>query len=289
VNRREPGFSNNAPRCIKRLRHGIAFPSREIGSPSGLTPAAAELSAGGLVSASMRGALALFLFLFVAVAAQADSAPLLQSAVERWLGERDHWAFTQRAVEYNRDGTTYERLERYDPSLVGNARWKLLAIDGKSPTSEQRAAWEKKKFKKNRRRFDSPLGEYFDFDRAKIVSEDSKTVRFTVPLRNDKNWLFPTDKVDVAVAINKETRALEHLEAKVREPFRVLLGIARVTNGAIDLTFDDAADAAPTAAQPNGTARVSVFRFGERVDFEWTDFKRVTPADENSAAVSKEP
>src|SRR5437762_1934056 len=104
----------------------------------------------------MHRTLPLFLWLFAAMALRADASPLLQSAVEKWLGERDHWAFTQRAVEYDRDGTTHERLERYDPSLAGNARWKLLALDGNPPTSEQRAAWEKKKFKKNRRKFDSP-------------------------------------------------------------------------------------------------------------------------------------
>lgn len=226
-------------------------------------------------------------FLGAAAFARADSPLLLQSAVEKWLGERDHWAFTQRAIEYNRDGTTYERLERYDPSRPGNARWKLLAIDGRPPTPAQRAAWEKKKFRKHPRKFDSPLGDYFDFERAKIVSEDRKSVRYAVPLRNEKSWLFPTDKVDVTVEVNKETSALEHLEAKVREPFRVLLGIARVTNGAIDLTFDDAADAEPASAQPKGAVRLSAFRFGERVDFEWTDFKRVTPANENSVSVSQ--
>jgi hypothetical protein len=238
----------------------------------------------------MQRALLLFTWLFATASVRATSATPLQAAVEKWLGERDHWAFTQRAVEHNRDGSTHERLERFDPSLVGNARWRLLAIDGKPPSGEQRAVWEKKKFKKNRRKFDSPIGDYFDFERAKVTGEDKKTVRYTVPLRNDKAWLFPTDKVDVSVAVNKESRALEHLEAKVREPFRVLLGIARVTNGAIDLTFDDSAEAEPATAQPKGSVRVSAFRFGERVDFEWTDFKRVTPASENSANdVSRQP
>jgi hypothetical protein len=226
----------------------------------------------------MRNAWAWLFLLGLLAAVSRAASPLLEGSVEKWLGERDHWAFTQRAVEYRRDGSTYERLERFDPSQQGNARWKLLKIDGHAPTDDERIAWERKKFKKNRRRFDSPLSEYFDFDRAQAVSADAKVVNFHVPLRNDKNWLFPTDKVDVTVTINKETHGLERLSAKVREPFKVLLGIARITNGAIDLTFDEAAEPGPGTAQPNGTARVSVSRFGERVDFEWSDFKRVTPA-----------
>lgn len=213
-----------------------------------------------------------FALLALALGARGATAPLLQQAVDNWLGERDHWAFTQRAVEFD-NGKPKQRVERYDPSLPGNQRWNLLEIDGRLPTAEQRAAWEKRKFKKNRRRFDSPLGEYFDFDRARVLTETTKEVRYAVPLRSDKSWLFPVDKVDVTVTVNKATRALDHLTANVREPFKVLLGIARITGGSLDLDFEET----DMPAEPSGTAKVSVSRFGERVDFTWTDFKRVTP------------
>lgn len=223
-----------------------------------------------------------FPFLFLLLAALMRGAPeatpsLLESSVDSWLGERDHWAFTQRAVEYD-DGKPHERLERYDPSKPGNGRWTLLQIDGKTPTPEQRAAWAKKKFKKNPRKFDSPIGDYFDFREAKVVAETPKLVRYEVPLRNDKRWLFDTDKVRVVVTINKETRALEHLSANVREPVKVLLGIAKITEGAVDLNFlpfDVDAPKSPDAAQPQGSARVSVSKPGGRVEFTWSDFKRV--------------
>lgn len=223
-------------------------------------------------------------FLFLALPA-GFAAPaglqrtLLEQAVENWLGERDYWSFTQRAVEYD-NGKPSERLERYDPSQAGDARWKLLAIDGKPPTEAQRAAWAKKKFKKNRKRFDSPLGEFFDFDRSKVIEDGAKLARYQVPLRTDKSWLFPVDKVLVHVTVNKETRALERLNADVREPFKVLFGLAKVNDGALDLSFlnfDADAPPSPEAVQPSGTARVSVQRLGERVEFTWSDFKRVTP------------
>lgn len=227
--------------------------------------------------------------LLMAVARAAAPAPpsLLEQAVENWLGERDHWAFTQRAVEYD-NGKPRERLERYDPSKAGDARWTLLAIDARLPTEEERAAWAKKKFKKNRRQIDAPIGDFFDFGDARIVSQTDTLVRYEVPLRRDKNWLFQTDKVKVVVSVNKETKALEHLSAGVREPVKVLLGLARITAGKLDLSFlnfDDDALPGPESAQPTGSARVSVYKFGERVEFTWSDFKRVQPEHTASASL----
>lgn len=210
-------------------------------------------------------------------AGDAAKFKLLEDAVERWLGERDHWAFTQRAVEYD-NGKPRERLERYDPSKPGDARWALLAINGRAPTPQEHAAWAKKKFKKNRRRFDSPIGDYFEFKEARILAEDRETIRYMVPLRNDKKWLFETDKVRVSVTVNKETRALERLSADLRDqPLKILLGIAKITDGVVDLTFDENGAPGPEGAAPTGTAKVSVTKFGERAEFTWSEFKRVTP------------
>lgn len=221
-----------------------------------------------------------FLALAISGRAAAAGTSLLEKAVQDWLGERDHWAFTQRAVEYDSDKAR-ERLERYDPSQAGDARWTLLAIDGRPPTAAQHAAWAKKKFKKNRRRFDSPIGDYFDFKDARVVGETPALIRYEIPLRHDRSWLFQAEKVRVIVSVNKETRALEHLTANVREPVKVLLGLAKITDGNVDLSFlnfDDDSVPGPESAQPTGSARVSVSRFGERAEFTWSDFKRVGSA-----------
>ena len=229
-----------------------------------------------------------WLFLLVAVlspAASAAAPSLLEEAVEKWLGERDHWAFTQKAVEWD-DDKPRARLERYDHSKSGDGRWTLLAINGKPPTPAEHAAWAKKKFKKNKRRFDSPIGDYFDFRDAKLLSDTPKAVRYEVPLRRDKSWLFQADKVQVVVTVNKETRALEHLTANVREPVKVLLGLAKITDGKLDLSFlnfDDEGAPGPQSAQPTGSAHVTVSKFGERAEFTWSDFKRVVPAGETGA------
>jgi hypothetical protein len=208
----------------------------------------------------------------------APRSAVLQDAVDSWLGERDRWAFTQRAVEYE-DGVPHERVERFDPSKPGDARWTLLSVDGHAPTAEQRDKWAEKKFRRHHRKIDTPISEFFDFESARVVAETPGEVRFEVPLRRDKNWLFPTEKVSVRVTINKETRALEHLTAHVREPFKVLMGVAKVTGGELDLDFlnFNPAQSGPETSQPAGTARATVSRLGERIDFVWSDFTRVNP------------
>lgn len=214
-------------------------------------------------------------------------AQLLRQAVGSWLGERDHWAFTQRAVEHT-GGTLHERLERYDPSRPGEARWQLLQIDGKPPTPAQRQKWAKQKFKHHAHfKVDPQLADFFDFKDAHLVGQTPTLARFNVPLRRDKNWLFPVDKVAVRVTINKQTHALEHLSANVREPFKVLLGLAHVLGGNVDLNFLPFADGGtgPASAEPRGKATVSVTRFGERIDFTWSNFKRVEPYHGSSSTV----
>jgi hypothetical protein len=230
---------------------------------------------------------ALFCLLSSVACAAAAPSSLLEQAVEKWLGERDHWAFTQRAVEYE-GSKPRERLERYDPSRAGNDRWTLLAINGRVPTPEQQEEWARKKFRKNRRRIDTPIGDFFDFNDAKVLSDSGRLVHYEVPLRRDKNWLFQTDKVRVVVSVNKQTQALEHLSAHVREPVKVLLGLARITDGKLDLSFlnfDHDSNHGPESAQPTGSARVTVSKLGERAEFMWSDFKRVSPVATASAAL----
>jgi hypothetical protein len=112
-------------------------------------------------------------------------------------------------------------------------------------------------------------GDYFDFPRARVVEQTPQAVKYEVPLRSDQSGLFPIDKVRVSVTVNKESQALEHLSANLREPFKVLLGLARVFGGDVDLSFlNFEADAtpAPESPRPTGTARATVTRLGERGD-----------------------
>jgi hypothetical protein len=177
-----------------------------------------------------------------------------------------------------------ERQERYDPSKPGIARWELISINGAPPTEERRAEWQKRKTRK-RPNPGKPLGQYFDFEESRVVIESDRIVRYNVPLRSNNRWLFPLDKVVMWVTVNKAAVAIEEVRAQIEEPFKVALGIARVMDVEFDLQVNpseqEGDQSNPAMAKPDGTARAVVNKMGERIEYAWSEFQRVTPHPDN--------
>lgn len=234
----------------------------------------------------MQPTIRLVLFIGLLSPGHGSTFLLLERAAEKWMGERDNWAFTLLVREFDGGQMKEVRRERYDPAKPGIARWTLLSVNGKPPADAQRAEWQKRKTKK-RPNPGKPLNQYLDFERGTIVEEDDRTACYQLPLRHH-SWLFPVDKVVLRVTINKATLALEEVQAEIEEPFRVALGFARVMNLDFDLQMnpsnqaDDQND--PAAARPDGTANAVVSKLGERIEYAWSDFRRVTPHPDNVIA-----
>ena len=219
---------------------------------------------------------------------RAGTPALLGQAVDKWIGERNQWAFTQFVREFDGGSVKEERLERYDPSQSGDRRWQLTSVNGQRPTDERRAEWQKRKMKKQLNAGKS-LANFFDFEHATVTAETAKVVRYHLPLRNDHSWLFPMDQVNLQVTVNKATRAIDQIEAGIDEPFRVALGLGKVMDIDFDVQMNPSARRGetdnPQAARPNGTATAVVNKLGERVEYAWSEFKRVMPHPDNAVAV----
>jgi hypothetical protein len=215
---------------------------------------------------------------------QAIVHPLLQKAADKWMGERDNWAFTLHVKEYDGGQVKGEREERYDPSKPGIGRWELLSVNGKAPTDERRAEWQKRKTAK-RKNPGKPLNEYLALEDATVDKQTDKVICYRVPLRNNNSWLFPTDKVDLRVTVNRQTLAIEDVMAGIDEPFRVAMGLGKVLDVDFDVQMNPSEKKGqagePAAAQPDGTAKVVVNKMGERIEYAWSDFRRVTPHPDN--------
>lgn len=234
------------------------------------------------------------LLLLVAAPSLLRAGPpvLLGQAVEKWIGERNQWAFTQFVREYDGGEIREERLERFDPSQPGVKRWQLVSVNGQPPSAARRAEWHSRKMRK-RLNPGMSLEGFFDFEHATVAEESAERVWFNLPLRNSHSWLFPLDRVNLKVSVDKATRAIDRVEAGIDEPFRVAFGLGRV----LDLDFDvrmnpslrlEEADD-PTAARPGGTATAAMNKFGERVEYRWSEFRRVTPHPDNATLAAAKP
>jgi hypothetical protein len=229
--------------------------------------------------------IALIALLATAAAGPAEDVSLLRQVAQAWLDERDRWAFTQFVREFHGDQVKQERIEHYDPSRGYARRWELVTINGKPPTEKQWADWNRRKNKKPRRSRPE-IAERFDFANARVTEETPETVRYLLPLRSGIEWLFPISKVELLITINKTgaAPALEQVQARISEPMKVALGLARILDIDLDVQMEPPPMADPADAKPTGTAQAVVTKFGERVEYVWSDFKRVESAATEASA-----
>lgn len=235
----------------------------------------------GVSSGLMRPILILFLLSLGVVSAGAGGSPLLNRAAGPWLGEGNRWAFMVRVREFDHTEVKEDRVESYDPSKSGADKWTLVSVDGQEPTDERRQAWQKAKA---RRHFKTPpsLAEYLDFENVQLAGFSAGSISYRLPLRSNRNWLFPLDHIALTVTVNRVTHGIEEVTAGLDEPYHVAFGLARIlaVDFAVKTNLSGQAGPVPgpAMARPQGRAQVVIARLGERIEYSWSDFRRVMPA-----------
>jgi hypothetical protein len=215
-----------------------------------------------------------------AVGLQAEAPPLLVRALQRWSAGQGDLAFTQQTKVFLSNGAVKdERVERYDPSLPDSRRWRLIEVNGMPATDEQRRKWESHKNGRPRRKVDESPSEYLDLEHAMLINENPRDARFRIPVRPESQRLLATENIDVVITVDKQTGGVAGIGAALREPIRVLLGVARITDLDVDLRINPIDEASPEAAdevESGSTARVKMSKLGRPVEYDWSDFKRVS-------------
>jgi hypothetical protein len=205
---------------------------------------------------------------------RAEAPALLQEIAEKLIHERERWAFTQLVREFDGNRVAVERLERFDPTLGWDRRWRLLELNGRTPTPEEVAAWSERK-NRARKRPPKAFSEFIDLDRAQVRSETPQSITYAVPFRRSAGGLFPGEKVDLTLTIDKESREIERAQVSIDESFRVALGLARVIDIDMDLSMSGADKASADAPEkPRGSASAVVNKLGRRFEYHWSDFTR---------------
>jgi hypothetical protein len=214
------------------------------------------------------------------VALRADTPAVLGVAIERWTAAQEDWAFTQQTRSFLEDGTVKdERIERYDPSLPDDRRWRLVEVNGQPATDAQRKKWESRKNGKPRTKVSEAPSKYLNLEHATLIGETPKDARFRVPLRPEAQRLLNVKDIEVVITVDKQSGSIASVGAALREPIRVLLGLAQITDLDVDFRVnpvDEGSSSAPDEVLPGSTARVMISKLGKPVEYNWTDFKRVT-------------
>ena len=215
--------------------------------------------------------------LILPMALRAAAPESLAAAIKQWTTGHGDLAFTKQSRVLGDDGNVKaERVERYDPSLPDKRRWRLMAIDGQPATAEPRRKWE---IAKPRRKVAKSPDEYLDLEQAALLEDTATSARFEVGLRPDVARLLAVEKISIIITVDKETGRIAHIAATLRQPIRVLLGLARITDLDLDVGVEPA-DEDP--ARPPGEiiagskAHVALSKLGSPLDYHWSDFKRVT-------------
>jgi hypothetical protein len=223
----------------------------------------------------------MFAWATLTASALAQTPPLLAEAFKQWSAGAGDVAFTQRTRAFLDDGSIEEEhTERFDPSLPDRERWRLVEVDGKPATDEQRKKWEARKNAKPRKAVGKSLTDYLDIEHATLAKDTPATARFEVGVRPEAARLLAVEDIKVFVTIEKEHGGIAHISAALRKPIRVLLGLANITDFDLDVGIDPLpGDSDPTlksgAVNADSSARVKMFKLGFPVEYRWSDFKRV--------------
>lgn len=209
----------------------------------------------------------------------AAPSPVLVKALEELHSSREDLAFTQHSRELHDNGRVKEeRIERYDPSLPDRQRWRLLEVDGRAPTEEERQKWEHRRNAKPRKKPLKAPADYLDLDQAKPVEETPEQASYEIPLRQEVARLLAVDKISVVVTVDKKLSRIERIGATLREPIKMLMGVARITDLDVDVRLEPPRGDSPNetvSVQDGSTARVTLSKLGSPTEYRWSEFERV--------------
>src|ERR1017187_6071573 len=90
--------------------------------------------------------------------------------------------------------------------------------------------------------------------------------------------LLAVENIVVVITVDKERGGIARISATFRQPISVLLGLARITDLGISVRMEPVAKGSGQKAgevQIGSTARVTMSKLGNSMEYNWSDFKRV--------------
>lgn len=238
----------------------------------------------------MRRSVVLLAFVCFLLPLRAAVPALIEEALGQMAVNFDHWSYVETITERNGKGRVLnETVVRYDPSKPFAEQFTVLSVDGKPPTAEHRKKWREIGEKRAARNEEAQkegvapprksVGELMDLDRAALISEDTATAVFAVPLKKDGSSGLPPDKIRLLVRIDKATRTFARIDGVLQKPFRTAL-IFKARSGEGHIVFSSVDPKFPpviTSISGHGSGSIFFVRLERSYEHHRAEFQRVKP------------
>jgi hypothetical protein len=218
---------------------------------------------------------------------------LLTEALSKVAQDQSRWAYTETAVQKDEKGKVKRAtVVRVDPSKPYVEQFTLVEYNGKPPTERQQKEYRRRgerlaeaAERRERGIVEEPkgrrpsVGEIVDLNRAVVTVEDAQAITYEVPLKEANNQRFPPEKFQVVARVNKESRAIENVFVRLREPMRAKL-VLKVKSGDASVEFTTIDPKYPpvmSSIRGEASASILFVNVGGNLEVKRTDFKRVKP------------
>lgn len=192
---------------------------------------------------------------------------------------RDHWAFTETAIDS--EATV---IGRFDPRRGGEDRWQLISVDGRAPTADEAETFRIDKAGEmaadgpaDEDEAEAEVGEMVRPDTLSLIEETADYWLFSFVPENDDDEDF-LEMMQGTLRIAKDGRYLEHINIESSGPFKPAFGV-KVHRFLTRLTFGPAVAGGPIVPRSvafNVKVRAYLLmNVDESGSVTWSDFEYV--------------
>jgi len=226
--------------------------------------------------------LASFVLLLTAPAVADNNTAMVESAFSKISDDYyREWAFTESTIE---DDMTF--IGHYDPRLDEDTRWNLLSVDGREPTADEAADYQrgKKNEFRGHNSNDSDDVDMIKFDTLALIEETDEYRLFSFEPRADDDEGDHAAgfmrKVKGTLKIVRDGNYLAYIDLRNDKPVRPAIGV-KISRFRTHLAFGPAAGNGPIVplgidVEVKGRAMLFV-KFDEQESIRYSDYEYVGP------------
>jgi hypothetical protein len=163
-------------------------------------------------------------FLLIALSSHASAEslpPELARALDAYQAEGTKtWAFTQTTAS-----TSKSMVERYDPSKPEFSRWKLLSKDGRPPTEEELAQYNRMLGQRTRTQTAPNVKEQIRRETCEALGVDNGVARFRFLLKPGADDDKSAEHMAVTFSLHNESETITEVELASIRPFSPMFAV----------------------------------------------------------------